>query len=118
MWSFLFISPWVPAAHHPVPDISHQPLPQAGARREPGPSQLTPVRALFLMCVIRRRKAHGPRPFLEPWQAFPVGSRLGWVRSRGMGTANEGLGKGGIQKRPASWAPQQLGAFMGLPINF
>ena len=66
MWSFLIISPWVPAAHHPVPDISHQPLPQAGARREPGPSQLTPVRALFLMCVIWRRKAHGPRPFLEP----------------------------------------------------
>lgn len=52
------------------------------------------------------------------WQAFPVGSRLGSVRSGEMGTATEGLSKGGIQKRPTSWAPQQLGAFMGLPINF
>lgn len=43
------------------------------------------------------------------WQAFPVGSRLGWVRSGEMGTATEGLSKGGIQKRPTSWPHSSWG---------
>lgn len=48
-------------------------------------------------------------------------SRTCWVGEKwggGMRLAIEDLVRGSIQECPRSQAPQQLGAFMGLPINF